>query len=190
MKLFDNRVKMIQSLVPSNGIYAEIGVFEGTFSKQILQVLDPTHLYMIDLFTGMCDSGNEDGNNVIHRNMDEQYARLLNESFTNPKMRIMKGKSVDILSSMPDNSLDMVYIDGDHSYEGCKKDLILSFSKVKPGGWIMGHDYEMNSMKTRHVYDFGVKRAVDEFCVTYGQSIHAKALDGCVSFAIQLNKAS
>ena len=188
MKLFDTRVRMIESLISKHGNYAEIGVFEGTFSKQIIEILEPTRFHMIDIFTGWCDSGNEDGNNVVKRNMDEQYIHLLRDMYATPYVRIMKGKSVDMLSTFPDNALDMIYIDGDHSYEGCKKDLHLAYMKVAQGGWIMGHDYEMNLMKTHHNYDFGVKRAVDEFCEAYGQTIYAKALDGCVSFAIQVNK--
>ena len=50
----------------------------------------------------------------------------------------------------------------------------------------MGHDYEMNMNKAKTVYSFGVRKAVDEFCNTYKQTIYAKALDGCVSYAIQI----
>lgn len=188
MKLFNSRNEMIKELVATNGTYAEIGVFEGVFSKYILEVLQPTNLYMIDLFKGMCDSGNEDGNNVISRNMDDMYIKLLREMNTEPSVHILKGNSIDILATFPDNTLDMIYIDGDHSYNGCKHDLSLAYEKVKNGGWIMGHDYEMNMVKARTYYNFGVKQAVDEFCSTRNQEIYAKALDGCVSFAIQLHK--
>jgi hypothetical protein len=80
----------------------------------------------------------------------------------------------------------MIYIDGDHSYEGCKKDLEIAYKKCKSGGYIMGHDYEMNMKKATREYFFGVKRAVDEFCQVYKQSICAKGLDGCVSYAIRI----
>jgi hypothetical protein len=42
----------------------------------------------------------------------------------------------------------------------------VALHKVKPGGWIMGHDYEMNMQKARNFYTFGVRQAVDEFCQT------------------------
>ena len=42
----------------------------------------------------------------------------------------------------PDNSLDIVFIDGDHSYEGTKKDILLWAPKVKKGGLLCGHDYK------------------------------------------------
>ena len=82
----------------------------------------------------------------------------------------------------------MIYIDADHSYNGVLHDLKLSYEKIKDGGFIMGHDYEQNMSKTKNVYNFGVKRAVDEFCLNYNQKIIYKAIDGCVSFAIKIDK--
>jgi hypothetical protein len=85
---------------------------------------------------------------------------------------------------LKDESIDAIYIDGDHSYEGVKKDLESAYSKIKRFGWIMGHDYEMNMTKAKKEYKFGVRKAVDEFCSKYNLKIFAKAMDGCVSYAI------
>jgi hypothetical protein len=188
MRLFHTRIEMIKALVPPGGVYAEVGVFEGTFSKKLQEELSPTTLYMIDLFEGICCSGDQDGNNVVNRDLNNEHEKLLVYASQHPSIQIIKGKSYEFLATLPDNSLDMIYVDGDHSYEGCMKDLIVAYSKVKSGGWIMGHDYEMNKMKARNHYDFGVRQAADEFCKTYNQTIAAKGLDGCVSFGIQLSK--
>ncbi len=50
--------------------------------------------------------------------------------------------------------LDLVMIDGDHTYAGCKKDVLDWLLKVRPGGILAGHDYG-------NQYP-GVKDAVDE----------------------------
>jgi predicted O-methyltransferase YrrM len=181
---FNTRLEMIRSIVPPRGVYAEIGVFAGAFSKQLVGALTPKILYLLDVFEGEATSGDQDGNNLSTVNLGEVYASLAGR----PGIVPLKGDSAVILDGMPDNSLDMVYIDGDHSYEGCKRDLEASFRKVRPGGWILGHDYEMNMQKARTQWVFGVKRAVDEFCSKANQSISAKALDGCVSYAIRVNK--
>ena len=54
--------------------------------------------------------------------------------------------------------IDLLYIDGDHSYEGVKADILGWSPHVRPGGFILGHDYE-----THPGCMFpGVARAVDE----------------------------
>jgi hypothetical protein len=83
----------------------------------------------------------------------------------------------------------MIYIDADHSYEASKRDVSIAYQKVKSGGWLMGHDYEMNMKKATRSYDFGVKKAVDEFCILCNQKIIAKGIYGCVSFSIEVNKS-
>jgi predicted O-methyltransferase YrrM len=40
-----------------------------------------------------------------------------------------------------DGSLDFVFIDADHTYEGASQDIRLWRPKVRPGGWCGGHDY-------------------------------------------------
>lgn len=40
-----------------------------------------------------------------------------------------------------DRSLDFVFIDADHSYGAVRQDIKDWKPKVKPGGWLGGHDY-------------------------------------------------
>lgn len=56
--------------------------------------------------------------------------------------------------------IDFLYIDGDHSYEGVKADILGWSPYVRHGGMILGHDYEEGD----DVMFPGVKRAVDEVC--------------------------
>jgi len=176
---FDTRIDMIRALVPTRGVIGEIGVFKCDFARQLVNVLHPKRLVLFDLFEGPMCSGDVDGNDVTWCDMGEMYleAQKLGEA--------VKGDSSTSLSTFEDDTFDMLYIDGDHSYEGVRKDLEQAYKKVKPGGWIMGHDYEMNMNKAKTKYDFGVKKAVDEFCAQKNLVIHAKGLDGCVSFAIR-----
>jgi hypothetical protein len=48
----------------------------------------------------------------------------------------------------------------------------------------MGHDYSMNMDKAKTHYEFGVKKAVDEFCTRHSLAIKAIANDGCTSFCV------
>jgi lipopolysaccharide biosynthesis glycosyltransferase len=81
-----------------------------------------------------------------------------------------------VIKDYPDNFIDFIYIDGNHSYEGCKYDLELSWRKLKVGGILAGHDY----LNTDNILqngktvpcDIKVKKAVDEFASKYKLKIN------------------
>lgn len=185
MKVYDTRLDMIKDIIPPGSKIAELGVFQGKFLKQLTNTLNPSQIVGIDLFSGMMGSGDQDGNNYTTVSLDSVYGSLLRYAEETPTVTIVKGSSFEVLLTYPDNYFDMVYIDADHGYAGCKRDLCVSRSKVRPNGWIMGHDYEVNMSKATVAWEFGVRKAVDEFCSEFGQTIHAKGYDGCVSYAIQ-----
>lgn len=58
---------------------------------------------------------------------------------------ILRGWSKDILPTRPLESYDLVYIDGDHCFEGVSSDIALSCPLVKEGGILCGDDLELQS---------------------------------------------
>lgn len=187
--VFDTRDELIDTIVPKGMRYAEIGVFEAMFSEKLCKILLPRFLVLIDLFEGLITSGDQDGNNLKTADVSKTYKYLVEYSKQYPALlKVLKGDSSTLLKTFDDNTFDMIYLDGDHEYKGVVKDLEVAYQKIKPNGWLMGHDYEMNMKKAKTSCHFGVKQAVDEFCERYNQRIYAKGMDGCVSFAIQLKK--
>ena len=187
IELYETREDMLD-LVNIYGTYAEIGVFAGEFSDILCRKLNPQKMVLIDLFDGVVGSGDKDGNNFRTIDTSQVYNRLVAASKRFPVLEVLRGDSSTHLARYPDNTFDMIYLDGDHSYEGVKKELVVAYAKTKHDGWIMGHDYEMNYEKAKTRYEFGIKKAVDEFCREYKQRIFAKAMDGCVSFGICVTK--
>lgn len=180
---FETRNEMIKALDISGEI-AEIGVYRGDFSIELLKLNGVHKLHMIDIWENqVCSCGNVDGNYVVNYNGKDNYEYVLNRFKSYDRVEIHKMYS-DTFFKQLKNKLDAVYIDGDHSYNGCKADLESARNAVKEGGWIMGHDYLINA-KCNHFYDFGVNRAVNEFCEKYQLKISALGNDGCVSFAIK-----
>jgi lipopolysaccharide biosynthesis glycosyltransferase len=188
IKLFDTRNEMIKHYCDTivSPKIVEIGVFRGDFLDYIFKNCNSGSIDAVDLFEGITCSGDVDGNDVVHYDVGKSYLELIEKYKENPNIRIHKSNSIHFLQNQENNSFDIIYIDGDHSYEGVKHDLTNALSKIKKNGYIMGHDYEMNMTKAKNNYDFGVKQAVDEFCITYNQKIISKALDGCVSYCIQI----
>jgi hypothetical protein len=184
---FNTRNEMFLHL-PKNSKIMEIGVFRGDFSEFIFNEMNPSELHLVDLFDGMMCSGDVDGNNTININLNVSYNNL-NEKYKEcDNVFVKKGKSEVVFEEYSDDYFDIIYIDGDHSYEGVKKDLESALKKIKNGGYICGHDYETNSFKTQFKYEFGVKQAVDEFCLKNNFKISIKGNDGCVSFGIKVLK--
>lgn len=70
---------------------------------------------------------------------------------------LVVGDSVESATSgvVPDN-LDYVFVDADHSYDGCKGDIEAWWPKLRPGAIMAGHDYGSAFP--------GVIVAVDECC--------------------------
>jgi len=166
----------------------EIGIFKGEFLDYIVRECNIGSIDGVDLFSGMTCSGDADGNNLIHYDVGKSYLELTEKYVNTKHVKVYMADSTIFLKCIDDDLYDIIYIDGDHTYNGVKKDLMNSFKKIKNGGYIMGHDYEMNMEKAKTIYDFGVKKAVDEFCIKYNQRIIAKGMDGCVSYCIRVSK--
>ena len=176
MKILKTRNDLLD-ILPKNIIVAEIGVFKGDFSKIIYEKMEPKELHLIDIFDGEMCSGDKDGNNVVWTNLNDEYLKLKNEYDNNSIIHIHKGCSFNVLNNFPDEYFDLIYIDGDHSYEGVKKDLEVSYKKIKKGKHICGHDYSKNIFQS-------VVNAVDEFCRDKNLKIDFLTEDGCPTYCI------
>lgn len=71
------------------------------------------------------------------------------------EISFFKMTSAEASVFIKDGCLDLVFIDGDHTYSFVKQDIQLWLPKVRKGGIISGHDYNDCGWT-------GVKQAVDE----------------------------
>jgi SAM-dependent methyltransferase len=65
--------------------------------------------------------------------------------------------------TVPDGSVDFVYVDsGPHTYEGNLREIREWWPKVRPGGFMGGHDWEITALRAVDVFP-GVERSVRAF---------------------------
>ena len=120
---------------------AEIGVWKGDFAKVILSNFSNlTKYYMIDPWAHLPDWNKPF--NVDDGTFKDVYAEaLLKTDFAANRRIVLRGRTSAVINEIPDQSLDFVYIDGDHTLRGITMDLIQVLPKIKDGGLIGGDDF-------------------------------------------------
>ncbi len=136
---------------------AEIGVQRGTNAHNILKTLHIKKLYLIDPYRAYTEK-REIKAFMAGRWMAEAVGKLRKWE---TKIVWIRKKSGAASKDIPDNTLDFVYIDGSHLYEDVVKDIKLYTPKVKMGGLIAGHDYNLRGVKAAVHEMFGDKITTD-----------------------------
>ena len=148
-----NRRKLLGDM-PKNGRCAEIGVWNGDFSTEILEFAKPKELTLIDPWGLLAEGPSTDWNHRKHGSsdaMDTMFQHVSKKFEGEDRVNICKGFSEDILNRYPDDYFDWVYIDGNHQYDFVKADVELCFRKVRHGGVIAGDDFLWEREGRKHV---------------------------------------
>ena len=120
--------------------YLEIGVFYGA---NLLSVADTyclhinSKLYCIDPW----EDYDEYPEKYSHNNIYNMFLENINNSPHKDKINIHKGYSNNILHTFENNFFDIIYIDGNHEPEYVLEDAVLSFRKLKKGGFMIFDDF-------------------------------------------------
>ena len=120
---------------------AEIGVMSGDFAAAMLEASPIIERYlMIDPWRHL------QGWNKPANLTDEQFARcrehaLERTEWASSRRVVLRGTTSEVCGEIEDGSLDLAYIDGDHTLRGITIDLVNMFPKVREGGWIGGDDF-------------------------------------------------
>ena len=140
---------------------AEIGVHKGVLSRELRQFFPEAHLTLVDPWRHIPDL--ERLNGTMHRAARHdpggnaaEWARIFAEvqaAFKNdPAVRFIQALSAEAAPQVPDESLDLCYIDGDHRYQFVVDDIRLWTPKIKPGGLLCGHDYKISRFPNAPLY--------------------------------------
>lgn len=153
----------VLSVLPADSVCAEIGSYRGDFAAWILSSGCPRKLHLIDPWKHETGPEYRDAwyGKADQHQMDSIYRSVQNrfrKEMTSGRVTLHRKSSELAHADFPDAYFDWIYVDGNHRYEFVAKDLRLFYSKVKPGRFICGDDYEETGW-----WQGGVRRAVDEF---------------------------
>jgi hypothetical protein len=154
-------------------------VARGNFSKYLLQNTDVKTLLLVDPYKNFAIEEYTDAMNSYdqQKEFEECQKKLIDY---NDRTQFIKKTSVEACNEFEDESVDFIYIDGNHAYEYVYSDLENYWKKLKKNGILAGDDYYEYSKDDIIYWDniedinysksfgkFGVKQAVIDFCKNY-----------------------
>lgn len=138
---------------------AEIGVRYGHFSHHLMGKYPELSMYLVDPYAPYLDLGYEYTIEEQTKIKNEARDRL---SPFGTRAIWTYVSSVEAAALCPDHMLDFVFIDAEHTYNSARADISSWYPKVKLGGLISGHDFDMD----------GVQKAVKEFAGDLAKDIY------------------
>lgn len=127
--------KMFHELGFTTGV--EVGVERGKYAECLLTNIPGLTLYGVDPWTtydGYVDYVDQGLVNAFYKEMLGRTKRF-------PNFKIVREFSVEAATKFKDESIDFVYIDGNHDLLNVLMDLTAWIPKIRKGGVISGHDY-------------------------------------------------
>jgi len=167
-------LEQIEIYKPQN--FLEVGVFQGVTSKNVCEKLHEINkenflFHGIDVFEDTDSNFDNHEKTVKHNRLSNPLKHLIFniilkknlfsiesiyvflKKFKN-NVNLYKGFSDTELLKIDMSKIDMIFLDGGHSYETVKNDLLLILKGIKKNKIIICDDYDQAS--------YGVKKAVDE----------------------------
>lgn len=138
----------------------EIGVLNGECSAHLLGIGEYIRLIGIDpIIPDSMETSLIGSEQLIKQNTE----------FAGDRWDFIKDYSTNQAPICPDDSLDFIFIDGDHTYDAVKNDYYAYKSKIKKGGLIYFHDSRMNRGGAN--FHVGSSKFVDEIIQANDQNL-------------------
>jgi hypothetical protein len=129
---------------------AELGLWKGRTFLHLLKSCPNLTIIGVDTWSVKDESLDEPGfQDYRHWDMKtyELDVRTNAEQFGKRAM-ILKMDTVQASAFVEDGSLDCVFIDADHTSVGVKREIEAWKPKIRPGGYLTGHDCDWPSVRT------------------------------------------
>lgn len=131
--------------IEPGAVGAEIGVWKGAFARQVLGTGRISKYYVIDPYEFQPQFPTRMYGGKVAKSqadMDAMYQSVVDQLAAFPGEKVyLRGYSDRVVGDIPDGTLDFVYIDGNHYYDGVMSDLENYVPKVKVGGYVILDDW-------------------------------------------------
>ena len=147
-----------------NITWIEIGVHKGNSAYSVLTQLNIKKMYLIDPYSPLSYLQQYFGTKELVESSKETAHTLLKKF--EDKIVWYEDFSENVVNNFENESIDIIYIDGNHSYDSVMLDLKNYYPKLKIGGLIIGDDYNERDVKMA-IIDFS-----KEYNILYNTSIN------------------
>jgi len=150
--------------LPQGGNYLEVGSWMGLssiiFSNGLLANLNlDAKVYCVDTWEGSAEHQTDETvrSGMLYQTFLSNVSKASMDRFIRP----VKGKSEQVAEKWPGPFMDIIFIDGDHTFEGCYNDVKAWLPWLNKKGRMVGHDA---------VPEKGVARALEKLSGELGVS--------------------
>lgn len=160
-------------------VCVELGTWQGASAIPVARMIQRWGgtLTCIDTWSGELDEHGGSRSRKVPV-MLLSCARAMVDADVGANVRLVPAMTLDA-GNVWSGPIDFLYIDADHSYDGVLADLATWVPHVKPGGLIVGDDYD------NAIYP-GVKRAWDEYERNHGLNLTRFQSDPPAAQGVQL----
>lgn len=170
-------LKELANLLPDNPIVVNIGAGAGTSGLAFMESRGDLFLITIDITAESSPFGclEAEENELRKAGYWDEHRNLQIHQDSSHVGRHWGG-----------DKLDLIFIDGEHSYAGCVADITAWMPHLKPGGIIAVHDYKKHELPVDYANSPhpkpwpGVDQAVDEYLV--GKYMNVRRVDSLIAF--------
>jgi hypothetical protein len=137
-------------------VVAELGVEAGLYADVYTRLLPDGEFHFVDMWETTASYfayGTQPGR------VERGYQRCVRRYGDDPRVRLVRSVTWEAAERYEDGTFDFIYVDADHSEDGCRRDIEAWYPKLKRGGVIAGHDFDPGPEQERREL-FGVDRAV------------------------------
>ena len=154
------REPFVTGVLPRGGVGAELGIYRGEFTRELLDLTLPSRLHIVDPWYLLGPEWHW-GKSRVRSTIGALQGVLgeFSRELVSGQVVLHVGDDLEVIPTFPDRYFDWVYIDSVHAYEHTRRELELLDAKMKPGGIIAGDDWIEDPDHPHH----GVTRAVLEF---------------------------
>ena len=166
---------LVQSLEENDAVVVNIGAGVGTGSLGMVEMRPSIQAYTVDISAGGPFGGLGNEVNAFHAAGLKCPLQIL-------------GDSQQVWQSWPeishDKLIDLIFIDGDHAAEGLQRDIDGWLQFVKPGGYVLYHDYQsVNWGDVTKIVDLNMNNNPDwhhvltvDTLIAFRHSLHNKVI--------------